>query len=696
MSIETVQKVTASHLKRSAFLYVRQSTLRQVRENTESKHRQYDLRQRAQELGWGAEQVVVIDSDLGQSGASAVEREGFQKLVTEVSMNRAGVVMGLEVSRLARNSADWYRLLQICALTDTLLLDEDGIYNPTQFNDRLLLGLKGTMSEAELHLIRSRMQGGLLSKAKRGELLTQLPIGFVYDDEGRVMLDPDQQVQQTVRLLFETFRRSGSAYGVVKVFHQQGVRFPKYGCEGGRPAELLWGSLEHVQAVRMLRNPRYAGAYVFGRTRIRKTVAGNGHHKTQLPQEEWHSLIQNAHAGYISWQEYEQNLKRLEENKQARGLPRKGPPREGSALLQGLVICGVCGSRMLTRYHQRDGQPVPGYRCEGRSEAERTARGICQYITGTGVDQAVSDLLLGIMTPVALEVALTVQQELQSRLEEADRLRRAQVERARYEADLARRRFLRVDPDNRLVADSLEKDWNEKLRALAEAQQNYERQRQTDQVALNEGQRKQILALAGDFPRLWQSPDTPDRERKRMVRLLIEDVTLRKTERVVIQIRFKSGMMHSLTVPLPAELNMCKPEVIAEIDRLLDDHTYSEIATLMNERGYRNVEGGIFSAKSLSQLCCRRKLKSRYQRLRDKGLLTITEMTQKLGVQKLTIHRWHHAGLLRGHVYDDRGSCLFEDPGRPLPRSALHQMLRAERAAARQQPDHIQEVQYET
>lgn len=696
MSIEVAQKVTASHLKRSAFLYVRQSTPRQVLENTESKQRQYALRQRAEALGWGPEQIIVIDSDLGQSGASAADREGFQKLVTEVSMDRAGVVMGLEVSRLARNSADWHRLLQICAVTDTLILDEDGVYNPTQFNDRLLLGLKGTMSEAELHLIRSRMHGGLLSKAKRGELLTQLPIGFVYDDEGRVVLDPDQQVQQAVRLLFETFRRSGSAYGVVKAFHQQGLQFPKYGCEGGRPAELIWGSLEHGQVVRMLRNPRYAGAYVFGRTRTRKTIDGHAHHKTHLPQKEWHSLIQNAHASYLSWQEYEENLKRLEENKQARGLARKGPPREGSALLQGLVICGVCGSRMQTLYHQRDGQLAPGYRCQGPSEGERSTQGYCQFITGTGIDQAVSHLLLEIMTPVALDVALTVQQELQSRLDETDRLRRAQVERARYEADLARRRFLRVDPENRLVADSLEKDWNERLRTLAEVQQHYARQRQTDQAVLNEGQRQQILALAGDFPRLWQNPDTSDRERKRMVRLLIEDVTLRKTKRVLVHIRFKSGMTYSLTAPLPNEVNMYKPEVVAEVDHLLEHHTYGEVVALMNDRGYRTADGCMFDSKKLSQLCCRRGLKSRYQRLRDKGLLTITEIVQKLGVQKLTIHKWHHAGLLRGHVYDDRGSCLFEDPGRPLPRSALRQMRRAERVAACPQTDRSQEVQCET
>jgi DNA invertase Pin-like site-specific DNA recombinase len=697
MSVEITQKVTANHLKRSAYLYVRQSTPRQVVENTESKKRQYALRQRAETLGWGPEQVLVIDSDLGQSGASAADREGFQKLVTEVSMGRAGIVMGLEVSRLARNSADWHRLLQICTITDTLILDEDGIYNPTHFNDRLLLGLKGTMSEAELHLIYSRLQGGLLSKAKRGELLMQLPIGFVYDDEGRVVLDPDRQVQQAVRLLFETFRRTGSAFGVVRVFYQQGIRFPKYGYSGGRFAELTWGTLAHGQVVRMLRHPRYAGAYVFGRNRARKTVDGHGRRPTPLPRQEWHSLIQDAHPGYISWPEYEENLRRLDQNRQAHGVDRKGPPREGPALLQGLTICGVCGCRMQTVYHSRAGQLVPGYRCQRRSEGERSVIGMCQFITGAGVDQAVSDLLLEIVTPAALEVALTVQQELQTRLDEADRLRRVQVDRARYEADLARRRFLRVDPENRLVADSLEKEWNEKLRALAEAQQHYERQRETDQVALSERQRTQTRALAGDFPRLWRDPNTPDRERKRMVRLLIEDVTLRKQGDIAVHIRFRGGATRSLLVPrvVPrCELRKHKAEVVAEIDRLLEHHTYREIVTILNDRGLRTGGGVKFNSTNLSLICRSRRLKSRYERLREKGLLTISEVAKKMGVAEETIQKWQHHGLLRAHVYNDNDSCLYEDPV-SLTRTTFREKRLAEKRASRQSATCTQEVQYE-
>ena len=296
MIIETSQKVTASQLKRSAFLYIRQSTPRQVLEHSESTARQYALRKRAIALGWQNEQVVVIDSDLGQSGASSADREGFQKLVVEVSMGRAGIVLGLEVSRLARNSTDWHRLLEICAITDTLILDEDGIYHPADFNDRLLLGLKGTMSEAELHLIRARMRGGVLNKARRGELSTPLPFGFTYDDASRVVLDPDQQIQQAIRSVFDTFRRVGSAFGVAKEFRRKGLQFPRLIRQPGYPMEIGWGDLDHNRVTRILRNPRYTGAFLYGRTRFQKKLDGGGRVQ-RLPRQEWHTLILDAHPG---------------------------------------------------------------------------------------------------------------------------------------------------------------------------------------------------------------------------------------------------------------------------------------------------------------------------------------------------------------------------------------------------------------
>ena len=410
MTGETHQKVKASHLKRDAYLYIRQSTIRQVFENTESTKRQYGLRERAVALGWPLERIHVIDSDLGQSGASAVDRAGFQRLVSEVGMGQAGIVLGLEVSRLARNSTDWHRLLEICALTDTLILDEDGIYDPAHFNDRLLLGLKGTMSEAELHVLRARLRGGIINKARRGELWISPPVGLTYDSAGEVILDPDKQVQASLRLLFETFRRAGSAMATVKAFRQQGLMFPRRLRTGTCKGQLVWTELQHSQILRILHNPRYTGAFVFGQHRTQKNIDGRGCVK-RLPRDEWHTLIPNAHPGYISWEEYEQNQSQLRENAQASGVDRRrSPPREGPALLQGLVICGVCGNRMTVRYHTRRGLLCPEYVCQ-MSGIEHAVP-ICQSVPGAAIDRAIGDILIEAMSPMALEVALAVQQEL--------------------------------------------------------------------------------------------------------------------------------------------------------------------------------------------------------------------------------------------------------------------------------------------
>jgi DNA invertase Pin-like site-specific DNA recombinase len=342
-------KVTTQHLKRTAYLYVRQSSVRQVFENIESTERQYALRQRAVALGWSPEQIVVIDSDLGQSGTSCAEREGFKKLVAEVGMGRAGIVLGLEVSRLARNSTDWHRLLEICALTDTLILDEDGIYLPTEFNDRLLLGLKGTMSEAELHVMRARLRGGLVNKARRGELKTLLPVGLVYAHDGHVVLDPDHAVQQAVHLLFQTFLRTGVARQVVKYFHDNNLLFPKRMLSGRHKGELVWRPLEIRATVWALHNPRYAGAFAFGRFRSRKLPDGRTK-REPVPRQDWIACIPDAHPGYISWDQYERIEKLLRQTALAYGADRRhGPPREGPALLQGLAVCGLCGIRMAVR-----------------------------------------------------------------------------------------------------------------------------------------------------------------------------------------------------------------------------------------------------------------------------------------------------------------------------------------------------------
>jgi len=671
MTQDAHQKVKASHLKRNAYLYVRQSTLRQVLENTESTQRQYALRQHAAALGWPLDRIIVIDTDLGQSGASAADREGFQRLVTEVSLGRAGIVLGLEVSRLARNSMDWHRLLEICALADTLILDEDGVYDPAHFNDRLLLGLKGTMSEAELHVLRARLQGGIRNKAQRGELFVRPPMGYSYTPEGKMVLNPDQQVQQAVRLLFETFRRTGSAMATVKYFAEQGLQFPRHVHTGPNKGDVVWAGLEHSRALRILHNPRYAGAFVYGRTHMRKTLEGAWVIEV-VPREEWEVLIRGAHPGYIDWEEYEQNQCRLRDNSQAYGKDRRrSPPREGPALLQGLLLCGRCGKRMTVRYHSRHGQLIPDYVCQ--REGIEHGEPICQHIPGAAIDEAIGNILVEAVTPITLEVALAVQQELQSRLDEADRLRQQQVERARYEAELARRRYLRVDPDNRLVADSLEADWNDKLRLLTEAQQVCEQQRAQDRKILDEEQHAAILSLATHFPQIWRDSATPDRERKRMVRLLLEDVTLIRAEHLTLHIRFKGGAHRTLQLPLPQrswEQRQTRSEVVAAIDRLLDDHIYPEIAAILNSEGMQSGEGKSFTARIVAGIQRRFGLKSRYDRLRAAGLLTLEEIAQVLDLSTTRVKIWLRHGLLRGHPYDNSNACLYEHPGDNPPRKA--------------------------
>ena len=682
MRAETHQKVSASHLKREAYLYVRQSTLRQVLENTESTTRQYALRERAVALGWPLERVVTIDSDLGHSAASAVDREGFQKLVAEVGLGHVGIVLGLEVSRLARSSTDWHRLLEICALSDTLILDEDGVYDPGHFNDRLLLGLKGTMSEAELHVLHARLHGGVLSKASRGELRGALPTGFVYGANDQVVLDPDQQVRQAIHLFFQTFQRTGSAWTTVRLFREQGWLFPRRFRAGPHKGELVWAPLLHSTTRNVLHNPRYAGAFVYGRTHTRKTADGR-EHVDLLPREEWHALLPDAHAGYISWQDYEGNLRQLLENAHAQGSDRrKSPPREGPALLQGLAICGRCGTRMTVRYHVRRGQLLPDYLCQ--REGIEHGQPICQVVSGVDLEPAIGQLLVDAVTPLALEVALTVQHELDARVDDADRLRRQQVDRARYEADLAQRRYLQVDPDNRLVADALEADWNGKLRTLASAQDEYERGREADHHIVDERQRQEILALATDFPRLWRDPRTPDRERKRMVRLLLEDVTLLKGDDITAQVRFKGGAAQTLTLPRRRG-HETDPAILQQIDQLLEHHTDAQIAAILNERGAHSSGGQPFGRLQIRDLRQSRAFQDRFNRLRTAGFLTLEETATALNVCTTTVKKWRRGGLLRAQPYNDKSQYLYEPVVNP-PVKGTHKLHARRVRLQRQSP----------
>lgn len=653
------QKITTDHLAKNAYLYIRQSTIRQVFENTESTKRQYALRDKAIALGWSIEQIIVIDSDLGKSGAES-DRQGFQQLVTEVSLGHAGIVLGLEVSRLARNSMDWHRLLEICALTHTLILDEDGIYDPGHFNDRLLLGLKGTMSEAELHIIRSRLQGGIENKARRGELQMRLPIGFIYDNN-QVKFDPDQQVQNVIYLLFSTFKHTNSACATVRYFNNQGIKFPRRSHTGPNKDELLWGDLTHSRVLQVLHNPRYSGAFVFGKSKTHKTINGVYHVK-KIKLEEWRVLIHDAHIGYISWQEYEANLKQLCKNAYAYGYGRrKNPPREGAALLQGIVICGHCGLRMTVRY--TSSKQIPHYLCQ--REGIEHANTICQDIYGAAIDEAIGKLLLEKITPMNLELAFAIEQELQLRIDKTDLLRKQQVERARYEADLARRRFMRVNPDNRLVADTLEAEWNEKLRLYHSAQEEYEQQHQADCNKLDGQQKEKIKELVENFPKVWNNPKISHKERKRLVRYIIEDVTLKKAEKITMHIRFRGGATKTLMLPLPKknwQVWQTEPKVIDTINQLLQKYTDSQTAEILNERGLHSGTYQAFTSEIVARLRRDYGLKTKYEMLRDKGLLSVKEIAKLLNVETVTVNLWRRKGLLKGFPYNDKGECLYEYP----------------------------------
>jgi DNA invertase Pin-like site-specific DNA recombinase len=672
VSAEAV-KVTASQLARNAYLYIRQSTLKQVLHNTESAVRQYDLRGKAISLGWDASQIIVIDIDQGQSGASAADREGFQQLVAEVSLGRAGIVLGLECSRLARNNADWHQLLELCAMTGTLICDEDGLYDPRDFNDRLILGMKGQISEYELHFIRARLRGGQLSAARRGELRMGLPVGLAYDAAGHVVLDPDAGVQQALRHLFAVFARTGSARAVVAAFADDKLLFPVRIGTGPRKGELAWMPLTHWRVLRTLHNPRYAGAFVYGRRR--GTISANGKNSCQpLPRDQWTALIPGAHPGYITWETYEANQQTLAGNAAARGADRAaGPAREGTALLQGLAVCGRCGRRMTIRYHARGGTEIPDYQC--MRECIDNARPRCQIIPGAAADAAVGQLLLDTLTPLALEVALTVQAEIEARAADADAMRASHVERARHRADLARRRYLAVDPGNRLVAGTLEADWNQALRALQAAQDDYDNA-STVAATLTETDKARIRALASDFPALWSDPVTPQRERKRMARLLLDDVTMTKTDRIHLHVRFRGGQTTSLDVPIPPpawQLRQTSPDTLALLNQLLDEHTDAETAAALNAAGHRSGEGKPFTGRIVLELRRNHHLPSHADRLRARGLLTMTETAGRLGVHITTIKAWRRAGLLTARKANDKNIPLFDPPDPADPRLVKRQ-----------------------
>lgn len=603
-SLQTNLKIRPDHLDRQAIIYIRQSTLIQVRDHTGSTTRQYDLANRALALGWPQQRIRVIDQDQGHSGASAVGRDGFQLLVAEVGLKHAGAVLCLEASRLARSCRDWYHLLEICALTDTLVIDEEGIYDPGQYNDRLLLGFKGTMSEAELHWLRQRLLGGKLAKAEQGELRFRLPVGFSYDPLGKIVLDPDQEVRGAVQLLLDLFAQSHSALAVLTHFQTHQLRFPTRLAERGRAGELAWSPLSHGRVLAVLHNPCYAGAYVYGRTRTRTQLLPGEAPRIkgrtrQIKSDQWPIVLLDAHHGYISWEQFRSNQQQLDDNRTWRPEDRRGAAREGSALLQGIVLCGRCGRRMSVRY-LTDGQ-TPCYECN-QLHSHFAGRS-CQSLRGDAIDATVVENFLAAIEPAQLEISLAALDQLEARTRQNERQWQLRLERAQYEADLARRRFAAVEPENRLVARSLERDWNEKLAAIEGLQREYLIRPQNSLVSFGPEQRERLLQLAQDIPLVWQAGTTTNIERKQLLRYLIKDVTLTRREKTIhLTIRWQTEALTQLEIPRPVKSSeKCRTsaQALALISQLAPDHTDQQIAIVLNEAGIRAGKGGAFTASKV-------------------------------------------------------------------------------------------------
>ena len=500
----TEAKVKLTHTRRAAFVYIRQSSPQQVENNRESTARQYALVEKACELGWTREQVTVVDEDLGLSGSGTAKRSGFARMTAEVALGHVGIVLGLEVSRLARNNADWYRLLDLCGMTDTLIGDSDGIYHPAAFNDRLILGLKGTMSEAELHILRARLEGGIRNKAARGELRRGLPVGFVWGDgDGEVCFDPDAAVVGAISTVFAKFTELGSARKVWLWFRSEGLSFP---LRAHVHSPIRWVAATYTAIHTVLTNPVYAGAYAYGKSRHERYVDEEGRLRKRtrlLPQAEWAVLLPDHHRGYIDWATYQANQARIDANVHPQPHQAGGAVREGAALLQGLAMCGKCGRRLHTHYRGRNASP--GYHCSGKDIVQ--GRGVyCLNVGGVQIDQTVTEAFLKALTPAAVEATEQAVRQLEADHDAALSQWRLAVERARYEAERAERQYRVVEPENRLVARGLETEWEKRLRDLATAEAELERRQQQRPRALSPEERSRLRVLGSDLRKVWTAP----------------------------------------------------------------------------------------------------------------------------------------------------------------------------------------------
>jgi DNA invertase Pin-like site-specific DNA recombinase len=633
-------KITGSHRERACIIYLRQSSMAQVREHTESTRSQYALADKAAALGWARGDIEVIDTDLGVSGKWGVAREGFAYLVTRVCSGDVGAIFGIEITRLARSNADVARLAEFARITGTLLIDPDGVYDPADVNDRVLLGFKGTMGEMELHVMAQRLQANKRAAAGRGELRTPLPVGYVHDDAGDIVTDPDAGVQAAIADVFAAFAACGSAYGVVAVFKDR--RFPLRAYGGAWAGQLRWGKLTHARVLGVLKNPCYAGAYVHGRYTSRRTVDPGGTVRTTIaerPRAEWPVLIKDHHQGYITWADYLANEARLAANRTNAGAR---PPREGCALCQGIIFCGSCGKPMRTSYHT---DQRPSYECS--SHRDRLTMPACRSVAAATVDDAVAGQLLDALTPGQVALALSAADEVAGRHQRVSRAAELAVERARYDADRAERAFSQVEPENRLVARSLEARWEARLAALAEAEQALDAAR--DALPPLPG-RAELEKLAADLPALWHAPATSSKDRKRLLRTLIADITLLPEPdqaKVRIGIRWHTGATDELCAARaihPGTARRSPSPAVEMVARLGPVTPAAELAGQLNAAGLTTGNGRPFDVKAVQWI--RHAYHIPAPAACADGEVSVAEAARRLGCSTSVIYYWIDAAQL--------------------------------------------------
>jgi DNA invertase Pin-like site-specific DNA recombinase len=685
------QKVQGRHHERLAVVYVRQSTVHQVQRHQESTQLQYGLVGHAERLGWPRERILVIDDDLGISGATAEGRQGFQRLLGEVALDHVGLILGVEMSRLARSCKDWYQLLELCALFGTLISDLDGLYDPSCYNDRLLLGLKGTMSEAELHILKQRMLQGARQKAQRGELVNRVPIGYVRDHLGHAMLDPDEQVQTMVRWIFGQFERIGTIAGVLRLMVRQEMLLPVRAYSGPDKGQLQWQRPNQTTLRNMLAYPMYAGAYVYGRSCQNKQTRLSKRCPRRLPPHQWQVLLRGRCPSYISWEQYELNVAQVAENRSR--TTARGTVRRGRALLAGLVVCGRCGARMMTHYAGKTSQPRyscdAGHICYGKSR--------CQNLAAQALDEEVVRLALLALTPSALEVSLQVTADVEKQRDETESHWQKRLERAEYEVERARRQYDAVEPENRLVARTLESSWEAKLRVQRTLIEQHDRFLQQQPKVLSAAEQEKVRHLATDLPVLWESDATIEADRKEILRQVIDKVVVRvegDTEWMEAVVHWAGGHQTYTRLRRPvARLEQLStwPAVRERVIALKSQGCRApEIADQLNREGLRATNRRQFTSAGIRAILSRYGLTQIRRGWADRHTLLgpnewlIPDLARHLGVAYQTIYGWLKRGRVTARQQHGSQGCWVVQADPPK----LHDLTAYKRRRIRQEPNH--------